>query len=688
MADYHLAVDVGGTFTDVVVQDTDSGRVWTAKVPSTPEDPAEGFVTGIRKVMSNGQVDASCVHRVFHGTTIATNAIIQRTPTRVALVTTKGFKDVLEIGRHSVPRTSNIYGWVKPERPVTPDLIFEVEERTNLDGRVVTPIDLDGCRTIAQRLRESRVEAVAVCLLYSYANPEHERLVGELLASELPGVPVSLSSEVLPQFREFERSVATALNAYVMPRVSRYLGSLERSLADEGIEAPLFIMKSNGGVTTAGDAATRAISTVLSGPAAGVLGALQIASALGISNFVSIDVGGTSADISLVKDGRLEVTLEQEIAGLPLQMPMLDIVTIGAGGGSIARMTPIGGLEVGPDSAGADPGPACYGRGGTQPTVTDANLVLGRMPSQMAGGEVSLDPEAAARAIQPIARSLEVSVEHAAAGIVEVVENNMAAVIRTVSIGRGHDPREFALIALGGAGPLHAGMLAALLGIRTVVIPPSPGVLSTNGLLFTDLRNDYVQTITGNLDQIDAEEMDAAFASLEAAAEAWLQEQGIESKMRELKRFADLRYRNQGWELTVPVPDGKLSQHAVGETVREFHTLHRQLYTYDMLHTPVQLVNLRVTAVGHLPHPAATKLKASAHTPPPVSRRSVTFKRGEVPLDTPVYQRGQLKAGARFAGPAIVEQSDTTTLVWPDFSASVDTYGNIVMEASGPGGTK
>lgn len=689
MADYHLAVDVGGTFTDVVVQDTDKGGLWTAKVPTTPEDPAKGFLTGIRRALAGANVDANAVRRVFHGTTIATNAIIQRTPAKIGLVTTEGFKYVLEIGRHSVPRTSNIYGWVKPDRPVTPALIFEVEERIDQNGRVVKPLNLDDCLAVAQRLRESEVEAVAVCLLYSYANPEHERVLGEVLARELPGVQVSLSSQVLPQFREFERAVATTLNAYVMPRVSRYVASLERSLAAEGITAPLFIMKSNGGVTTANDAAARAITTALSGPAAGVLGALQVASAIGIPNFVSIDVGGTSADISLVKDGRLEVTLQQEIAGLPLQMPMLDIVTIGAGGGSMARITALGGLEVGPDSAGADPGPACYGRGGTRPTVTDANVVLGRMPSQMAGGEVSLDVDAAGRAIEStVARSLGISVRDAAAAIVEVIENNMAAAIRTVSIGRGHDPKEFALIAFGGAGPIHACMLAGLLGIRTVVIPPSPGVLSANGLLFTDLRNDYVQTFTGNLDQLDAGEMSSVFASLEAAAHAWLQDQGIQPEMGELKRFADLRYRNQGWELTVPVPDGKLSPDAVARTRGEFHALHRQLYTYDMPQMPVQLVNLRVAAIGHLPHPPAAKAKASAEKSSAVSHRLVTFNRGVPPLDTPVYRRERLSAGTRFVGPAVVEQADSTTLVWPDFTASVDPRGNIVVKATALGGTK
>ena len=683
MSSYHVAVDVGGTFTDVVLQNTDDGTLLTAKVP-TAADPAQGFLSGVERVLADAGVDPGAVHRVFHGTTIATNAVIQRTPAKIGLITTKGFKYVLEIGRHSVPRTRNMYGWIKPERPVTPDLIFEVEERVDHTGNLVTPLKLDNLEEIVRQLRESEVEAVAVCLLYSYANPEHERVIGSALAQAMPGIYLSLSSDVLPQFREFERSVATTVNAFLMPRVSRYVSFLEPALNKEGIEAPLFIMKSNGGVTTAADAAARPISTVLSGPAAGVLGALQVASAMDIANFASVDVGGTSADISLVKDGQPEVTLQQEIGGLPMQIPMLDIVTIGAGGGSIARMTALDGLAVGPESAGAEPGPVCYGRGGTLPTVTDANVVLGRLPAELAGGNVSLDIDAATKAIDTgVAQSMGVSVKDAAAAMVEVMENNMAAAIRTVSIGRGHDPKEFALIAFGGAGPMHACMLAELLGIRTVVIPPSPGVLSTNGLLFTDLRNDYVQTFTGDLDQLNA------FAPLETAGRQWLKNQGIDAAGAEgeLIRSADLHYRNQGYELTVPVPEGRLSTDAVAQAVGAFHELHKRLYTYNMPDIPVQLVNLRVTAVGQLPRPKAAEVGTSAGAPAALSRRAVTFRRGEPELDTPVYGREQLLGGASLEGPAIIEQADTTTVLWPGFTARVDRHGSIVIEAVARGGT-
>ena len=689
MSSYHVAVDVGGTFTDVVLQNTDDGTLLTAKVPTATADPAQGFLRGVERVLADSGVEAKAVQRVFHGTTIATNAVIQRTPAKIGLITTKGFKYVLEIGRHSVPRTQNMYAWIKPERPVTPDLIFEVEERVDHTGNVVTTLNLDNLQDIVQQLRDSEVEAVAVCLLYSYANPDHERAIADALVRELPGIHLSLSSEVLPQFREFERAVATTVNAFLMPRVSRYISFLEPALSKEGVKAPLFIMKSNGGVTTASDAALRPISTVLSGPAAGVLGALQVASAMGIANFASVDVGGTSADISLVKDGQPEVTLQQEIGGLPLQIPMLDIVTIGAGGGSIARMTALDGLAVGPESAGAEPGPVCYGRGGTMPTVTDANVVLGRLPAELAGGNVSLDVESAKKAIETkVAQPMAASVKDAAAAMVEVMENNMAAAIRTVSIGRGHDPKEFALIAFGGAGPMHACMLADLLGMRTIVIPPSPGVLSTNGLLFTDLRNDYVQTFTGSLDQLNAEQMGAAFAPLETAGRLWLADQGIDAADGELIRSADLHYRNQGYELTVPVPAGRLSTDAVAQAVGAFHDLHKRLYTYNMPEIPVQLVNLRVTAVGQLPRPKPAEMGTAAGAPAVLTHRLVTFRRGEPELETPVYRREELLGGASIAGPAIIEQADTTTVLWPGFTAKVDKHGSILIEAVVSGGTK
>ena len=484
-------------------------------------------MTGVRLGLSRAGAEPSEVIRLFHGATIATNAVIERRPSSIGLLTTRGFKYLLEIGRHDIPRGNNIYAWIKPERPVPPNRIFEISERLDRSGEVLTPLSEDDCRAAARALGDMKVEAVAVCFFYSYANDTHERRAAEILREELNGIPISLSSEVLPQFREFERTVATTLNAYVMPRVSRYLTGLESAASRDGISAPLFIMKSNGGVTSADLAARQAIHTVLSGPVAGVMGATRVSGLAGNPNFISVDVGGTSADICLVRDGHPDVTVERSIGGLPLQLPMLDIATIGAGGGSIARVSPTGGLAVGPESAGADPGPACYGQGGVEPTVTDARLVLGHLPPYLLGGEMNIDADRARAAIRDrVAGPLGLSIEDAGAGIVEVADNNMAGAMRTVSVGRGLDPKDFALVAFGGAGPLHACSLASLLGMDTIIIPATPGVLSTYGLLFTDLRNDYVQTYV-HLGEPSVGDVATIYDRLEQQASNWLRRESV-----------------------------------------------------------------------------------------------------------------------------------------------------------------
>src|SRR5215472_6883343 len=478
-----LAIDVGGTFTDITFADAATGATWIAKTPSTPEDLSAGFITAVRKVLSLAGRGPADVLRVFHGTTTATNAILEGKTPPTALVTTAGFKYVLEIGRHDIPRHGNLYGWSKPARPIAPDRAFEVTGRLDASGAVLAPLD------------EAEAPAVAVVFLHAYANPAHEQRMQAILAEECPGALVSLSSEVLPQFREFERTMATALNAAVMPPVSRYVSVLRGALDAEGVRAPLLIMKSDGGVTSAATCVRQPVQTVLSGPAAGVIGAVSVARTAGLADVISIDVGGTSADICLVRDGRPEITKDGMIGPFPLKLPMLDIHTIGAGGGSIAAVSGTGRLTVGPRSAGAEPGPVAYGRGGTEPTVTDAHLVLGRIPPALLGGELPLQLEAARNAIaERIGRPLGLGVEEAAAGIVEILDNAMARAIRTVSVGRGHDPRRFALVAFGGAGPLHACRLAELLAIPAVIVPPRPGVLSTWGLLDTDIRATFVRT--------------------------------------------------------------------------------------------------------------------------------------------------------------------------------------------------
>ena len=682
-----LAIDVGGTFTDITFIDAATGALWVAKTPSTPGALEAGFITAVHKVLALAGRAPADVLRVFHGTTTATNAILEGKTPPTALVTTSGFKYVLEIGRHDIPRHGNLYGWSKPARPITPERVFEVEERLDVDGSVLRALDEPGARAVARQLAQLGVPAVAVVFLHAYANPAHEQRLQAILAEECPGLLVSLSSEVLPQFREFERTMATALNAAVMPPVSRYVSVLRRALDAEGVPAPLLIMKSDGGVTSAATCVRQPVQTVLSGPAAGVVGAVSVGRAAGFADIISIDVGGTSADICLVREGRPEVTKDGMIGPFPLKLPMVDIHTIGAGGGSIAAVTAAGRLTVGPRSAGAEPGPVCYRRGGSEPTVTDAHLVLGRIPAALLGGELPLDGPAAHEAIAArIGRPLGLGGEEAAAGIVEIVDNTMARAIRTVSVGRGHDPRRFALVAFGGAGPLHACRLAELLDIPTVVIPPRPGVLSTWGLLDTDIRATFVRT-AGTATRRLAEagrrvaDLEAAWQELERQARAWLEGEQVPRERQRFERGADLRYEHQSFELTCPLDEGTLTAAVLERLVATFHAEHRRLYSYDLPSAPVELVNLRLTAVGVLPHrerrppaPAGGDLAGAV-----AGRRSVYF-RGAGFVSTPCYGRDRLAPGLAFEGPAVVEQDDATLVVAPGFRARVDHAHNLILE--------
>jgi N-methylhydantoinase A len=682
-----IAVDVGGTFTDITLADAATGATWVAKTPSTPDDLSAGFITAIRKVLAQAGRASPDILRVFHGTTTATNAILEGRTPPVALVTTAGFKYVLEIGRHDIPRHGNLYGWSKPARPITPDRVFEVTERVDAGGAVLTSLDEDEARTVARQLAQLGMPAVAVVFLHAYANRAHEERMQAILAQEYPGALVSLSSEVLPQFREFERSMATALNAAVMPPVSRYVSVLRGALDAEGMRAPLLIMKSDGGVTSAPTCVRQPVQTVLSGPAAGVIGAVSVARAAGFTDVISIDVGGTSADICLVRNSRPEITKDGMVGPFPLKLPMLDIHTIGAGGGSIATVSAAGRLSVGPRSAGAEPGPVAYGRGGTEPTVTDAHLVLGRIPSALLGGELPLDLSSARAAIdERIGRRLGLPVEEAAAGIVEIIDNTMARAIRTVSVGRGHDPRRFALVAFGGAGPLHACRLAELLEIPAIVVPPRPGVLSTWGLLDTDIRASFVRTAgisERHASSADVPRLEAVWSELTSEARAWLDGEQVPPDRQRFERSADLRYEHQSFELTCPLGEGPLTPARLEELVRTFHAEHRRLYTYDLPRAQVELVNLRVTAIGVLPKraaPAVTAISTDAARAV-VGQRSVYFRGGHF-IPVPVYARDSLAPGMAFAGPAIVDQDDATCLVAPAFRARVDHAHNLLLERS------
>jgi N-methylhydantoinase A len=600
------------------------------------------------------------------------------------MITTAGFRYVLEIGRHDIPRRPNLYAWVKPARPVPPRRICEVTERVLLDGAIETPLDTAMCRDAARQLRAMGVEAIAIVLLHAYANPAHEQQVATIVQEENPQVPLSLSSTVLPVFREYERAMATVLNASLQPLAGRYVSRLEAGLHRRGVSAPLLIMKSNGGVYGPHTAAQQPVHLALSGPAAGAIGASAMARLAGYADAISIDMGGTSADVCLIKAGQPAVTYEGEIGPFPLQIPMTDIHTIGAGGGSIAAVTALGSLMVGPQSAGAMPGPACYDHGGTVPTVTDANLVLGRLPPYLLGGEVPLHVERARQAIsEHIATPLGLDLNAAAAGILQIVNNNMMGALRVVSVEKGYDPRDFVLIAFGGAGPLHAGQLAALLGTPTVIVPPHPGILSALGLLSTDLQHDAVRTFVQRGPVYDVAGMAAVYGALQTAAAAYLASEGVPSARQTFQRQADLRYARQGFEVTVEFPAGDISTTSVQQLIDAFHQRHEQLYTYAAPDTPVEIINLRLRAVGHMDKLALPRIDTvpAGSSPTPLQSRPVYFASTGF-VDTPIFARHALCAGHAITGPAIVEQLDTTTVIYPAQQATVDAYGHLHLRWS------
>ncbi|MFL4976255.1 MAG: hydantoinase/oxoprolinase family protein [Microvirga sp.] len=678
-----IGIDTGGTFTDVTLLDPRTGGVANAKVPSTPADPSQAFGEALAAILRTCGLAGADVARVLHGTTVATNLILEGKGAPAALITTKGFRYVLEIGRQDVPRRSSLFAWVKPKRPVSPAHIFEVGGRIEPNGAELEPLNEAEVRDAARAIRQAGIGAVGIVLLHSYANPVHERRAAAILAEEHPEALVSISSEVLPVFREYERSMTTVLNVTVMPVVAAYVARLDRRIEERGIASPLLLMKSSGGVTSARSVRKAPIETALSGPAAGAVGASFIGASAGLKDLIGIDIGGTSADVTLIHNGQPGLTMSGQVAGWPVGLPMVDLVTIGAGGGSIARVSATGALTVGPASAGADPGPACYARGGDEPTVTDAHLVLGHLPPFLLGGSFALDAEAAHRAVRRrVAEPLGMSVDAAARGILSIVDNHMVGTIRLVSVERGHDPREFALLPFGGAGPLHGGSLARLLGMRTVLVPPNPGVLSALGLLVSNLKAEFARTALQRAGAIDLALVRRVFAELEAEAMAWFEAERVPEPARRIRRQASLRYQHQGFELFVPWDAGEVTQAAMAETVRSFHRMHERLYTFAQEDTPVEMVTLSIAAEGVFPPPKLEEL-ASGGAPADAITAHQTMRLEGGPVRCPVYERSRLAAGAEIHGPAIVTQLDSTTLLLPEHVATVDRFGSLVVTERG-----
>ena len=677
-----IGVDAGGTFTDSVLWDEERGLIASAKVSSNKADPSAAVVGSIAKLGEKGGAD---VRYLMHGTTVATNATLERTGPRIGIICTAGFRDVLELGRLARP-PEEIYD-LRANPP--PPLIrrrdrLEVAERLDHHGQIVTPLDESSVVEAARVLSRRGIQSVAVCLMHSYLNNAHEKRVRDILAREMPGAMISISCEVLPEFREYERSSTTALNAYLAPIVGGYLRRLQDATTDWSSNTRLWVMRSNGGVVSAERAAQLPVTLLLSGPSGGVVAGRYLIDQAGLDNGITIDMGGTSFDVCLLPDKGIPMTHERQVMNMPVQVPSVDILTIGSGGGSIGWVDAAGQFRVGPQSAGATPGPACYGQGGEDPTVTDANLVLGVLGTgQRLGGEVALDPDLAIRACEKLGRKLGMRPLEVAWGIRRIVNAAMAGATRAVSVGRGYDPRDFSLIAFGGAGPMHAVDIAAELEIPRILVPAVPGCLSAVGLVVSDVTHDYVVThLSAMTEKLEAA-LDRQFASLVAVAQAELADEGIEASRRELFRSLDVRYVGEQSSVSVPV-DGT-SAGWLAATVKAFHVMHEKLYGFSVLDEPTEAVNIRLRAVGRLHRGGRDKVAALPRSAPraePMGTRAIGFGPTEADRrQVPVYARASLVPGAQFAGPAIVEQSDSTLLIPPGRKVRTDAYSNLLIQA-------
>lgn len=681
-----LGIDVGGTFTDLVLIDDQSGQIHYTKTLTTPGSLADGVLTGIEKILAESGARMQDVDYLVHGTTIGTNALIERKGARVGLITTAGFRDVLEIARIERPDEGLYDMTVDLPEPLVPRYLrLEVVERVAADGQVVTPLDEASVVQAAERLKDAGVEATAVCLLFSFRNPAHEQTVRRICQEILPDVPVSLSSEIAPEFREYERTSTTVINAYLAPIIERYLDDLVARLQARYGALDLRMMQASGGAMTVEVAKRHAVHMVNSGPAGGAIATSIFGRFAGVDKVISVDMGGTSFDIGLIVDGQPRVKPEGEFEGYPVKIPLIDVEGIGAGGGSIGWVDAGGALYVGPQSAGADPGPACYGRGGTLPTVTDANLVLGRLnPDYFLGGEMPLHLEPAQEAIQQhVARPLGMDVITAASGIIRVVNANMIRGISANTTQKGYDVREFALLAFGGAGPLHAVELAQELGILTVIIPPLCSVFSAFGAVASDVRHDYAQTVAWSQEETTAEKLQEVFAALEARARCQLQEENVPKERMVIERAVDLRYEGQSYELTVPInQDAGGSGLSVRQAIADFHALHQRVYAYADPSEKVELINVRLTGIGEVPPFNYAPGGHGSGDAGPKDERPVYFP-GDGFVATKIYERGELARGDRFEGPCLIEERTSTTVVPRGASGVVDAYDNLIVTLAG-----
>lgn len=683
---FKIGIDVGGTFTDLVAFDEKAGEIFFLKVPSTPFDPSKGVIDALKDLMEKREPEVSLF---VHASTIGTNLFLGQLGLKIpkgAVITTEGFKDILEIGRQKRPELYNPF-FERPRPLIERHLRFGIKERINFKGEVLKPIDEQEIKSVAQKIKQEKVETIAIVFLHAYINPEHEKKAKEILKQQLPGIVIMTSSEIDPEYREYERMSTTVINSLLVPVVSTYLRKIKNRLKELKVKAPLYIMQSNGGLATFEVASQIPVATIESGPATGVIASAYWSKMLGIENILSFDMGGTTAKAGVVVKGIPQMINEYEVggnvhsgrilkgSGYPIRYPFIDLAEVSGGGGTIAWIDHGNALRVGPLSAGADPGPACYGKGGENPTVTDANLILGRLnPVGISGGKIKIFSELAEKSIRKkIAEPLGISIVQAAYGIIEIVNTHMIRALRLVSVERGYDPRDFVILAFGGAGPMHAAFLAEGLGVKNIVIPPNPGVFSALGLMLADFRHDFVRNIMKPASEINTELLEKIFGEIEKKAKKILQKEGFSPNHIVMERNLELRYLGQSYELIVPF-------HKNFKVILQlFHQKYQKMYSYSMPDEPVEVVNIHLIAYGLIRKPKFRKIPFTSSSSDALIDKKMVFFKGNAWIETPIYSRDALLPGHKINGPAIIEQSDATTVIPPGWNAVVDEFLNLTL---------
>ncbi len=683
---FKIGIDVGGTFTDLVAFDEKAGEIFFLKVPSTPFDPSKGVIDALKDLMKKREPEVSLF---VHASTIGTNLFLGQLGLKIpkgAVITTEGFKDILEIGRQKRPELYNPF-FERPRPLIERHLRFGIKERINFKGEVLKPIDEQEIKSVAQKIKQEKVETIAIVFLHAYINPEHEKKAKEILKQQLPGIVIMTSSEIDPEYREYERMSTTVINSLLVPVVSTYLRKIKNRLKELKVKAPLYIMQSNGGLATFEVASQIPVATIESGPATGVIASAYWSKMLGIENILSFDMGGTTAKAGVVVKGIPQMINEYEVggnvhsgrilkgSGYPIRYPFIDLAEVSGGGGTIAWIDHGNALRVGPLSAGADPGPACYGKGGENPTVTDANLILGRLnPVGISGGKIKVFSELAEKSIRKkIAEPLGISIVQAAYGIIEIVNTHMIRALRLVSVERGYDPRDFVILAFGGAGPMHAAFLAEGLGVKNIVIPPNPGVFSALGLMLADFRHDFVRNIMKPASEINTELLEKIFGEIEKKAKKILQKEGFSPNHIVMERNLELRYLGQSYELIVPF-------HKNFKVILQlFHQKYQKMYSYSMPDEPVEVVNIHLIAYGLIRKPKFRKIPFTSSSSDALIDKKMVFFKGNAWIETPIYSRDALLPGHKINGPAIIEQSDATTVIPPGWNAVVDEFLNLTL---------